>query len=239
MGTKFKYLAILLIASQGSIRSLIAADSMFMPSITAEAPPSPIGGKGVFALGTYSETIVPFSSNAFESKTTGSQAMRYQVPVALGVEATYGLTQSIELGIASGYQRFATQQFTGRDTLNNKQYDILQYSGFPVLGIVRMRWQRVNWAPEIEIGAGALIGKVQTRSTQLNIAKLQKDGPFWEGHASVGSGFEWGEDYTVHFHVGYGGVKLGQASYKTSSYNIEQKNLQHGLFFKGLARYQF
>jgi hypothetical protein len=172
-------------------------------------------------------------------KATSSLLERRDVIVVASVSAIYGLTQSLELGIASGYQRFATQQFTGRDTLNNKQYDILQYSGFPVLGIVRMRWQRVNWAPEVEIGAGALIGKIQTRSTQLNIAKLQKDGPFWEGHASVGSGFEWGEDYTVHFHVGYAGVKLGQNSYKTSSYNIEQKNLQHGLFFKGLVRYQF
>jgi hypothetical protein len=220
-------------------QGLGAADSIFMPSITEEAPPAPVGGDGIFALGIFTETFTPISSGSFESRTAGQQSMRYQVPVSFGLEATYSFTKSLEAGLSGGYERFETQQFTGRDTLNNKQYDVLQYKGFPVLGLIRMRWQQETWAPEVEVAGGAILGKIKTRSTQLNAAKLDKSGPFYKGHVSVGSGFEWGEDYTLHFHLGYAMTKLGEHTYAGGNYTITQKNFHHGIFFKGLVRYQF
>jgi hypothetical protein len=210
-----------------------------MPSLTAESEPSPIGGKGIFSLGVYTETFAPIKSSTFSSSTAGSQSMRYQVPVSLGAEVSYGFSERYEAALTAGYERFETQQFTGLDTLNNKRFDILQYSGFPVMGIFRMRWNKTHWAPEMEAGAGALIGKIKTRSTQLNSTELEKKGPFIKGHISAGSGFEWGEAYTLHLHLGYSLTNLGDQVYKTASYSLSQSKFHHGVFFRALLRYQF
>ncbi|NCN27363.1 hypothetical protein GW915_07285 [bacterium] len=236
----FSYASAIMIFSIGL--SLQAEEFNFLPSFETEVAPQPIGGKRAFTLGVYSETFIPMG-NTFRTQTQTDQSMRYQVPVSFGLEASYGLSDQFEIALAGGYEHFATQQYTGIDSsasATTKQFDRISYRFFPILAIIRMRWGNKNWAPEVQLAAGASLGSIKASSTVLNSKDETKSGPFLKGHASAGYAFSWAEDYSVHFHVGYGVNQVGAHTYESdTSYIVSQSSLHHGVFIRGWARYHF
>ena len=234
---QIKILTLALLAHQSSL--LWAQEFNFLPSFEPEASAPPIGGDGIFSLGVYSETSVPIGSTFKTFTQTDNQSMNFQMPIGFGLEASYGLSNRIELAITGGYERYETKQFTGFDASTIKQYDRIGYRLFPAMAIVRMRWGRNNWAPELQVGAGAAFGTIEARSTIVGSETTSTTGPFFRGFASAGYAFQWAEGYSIHFHVGYTASQFGNQTYQTSFYTISQQSLHHGVYFRGWARYHF
>lgn len=214
-------------------------DKQFQVTANSSDVITPIGGRHVFGVGFYAESTYPLSST-FQAQKSGSMTdMRFQVPVGFGLEGSFGITRSIELGVSAGVDYFETQQFIGLPTPSTKRYNIARFRLFPVMLLARYRWPGKTWAPEVEIGAGTAFGDIKIRDTQQNGATLSKSGPFHRGHIAVGTGFSWADGASLHFQVGYGMNMLGSKTYTDGSFVVEQKGTMQGVFTKAALRFYF
>jgi hypothetical protein len=212
----------------------------FQATANAADSVTPIGGKGVFGVGFYTETIYPMN-RAFSSDTAaGNQDMRFQIPLGFGLEASYGITRQMEIALSGGFDYFKTQNFRTLGVGNTKIYDEAKYRLYPIMGLFRYRWPRKNWAPEAELGLGAALGDITVTAYKSPRESQKQSGPFYRGHLAVGTGFSWGEGASLHFQLGYAVNQLGAKTYTFADGNTtKQSGLMQGIFSKASLKFYF
>lgn len=205
---------------------------------------TPIGGKGIFGVGFYTETMYPIG-RPFASDTGnaggGNEDMRFQVPLGFGLEGSYGIGKQMEVALSVGFDYFKTQNFRGSTgTPPRKIYDEAKFRLIPIMGIFRYRWPRKYWAPEVEAGLGAALGSIEVTAYTAPRETVKASGPFYRGHIAAGPGFSWGDGASLHFHLGYGVNMLGSKTYALSNnYSVSQDSMLSGVFAKAFVKFYF
>ncbi len=219
----------------------------FQATANAADTLSPIGGKGVFGVGFYSETLYLLSSPFSSDKGTAGgtrDTMRFQIPLGFGIEGSYGINRSMEAALSVGLDYFKTQNFRSKTGLT-KTYDEAKYRLIPIMGIFRYRWPKKFWAPEAEVGLGAAMGSIKITATTLNKESFESSGPFYRAHIAAGTGFVWGEGASLHVQVGYGMNQLGAKVYnyasggESSGFSVQQEGMMQGVFIKSFLKFYF
>jgi len=212
----------------------------FQATANAADAVTPIGGKGVFGVGFYTETIYPLGS-PYTSESEGSrQDMRFQIPLGFGLEASYGISRNIEIGLSAGLDYFKTQNFREFGINGSKIYDEAKYRLIPIMGIVRYRWIRKGWAPEAELGLGAALGDITVTAYKSPRETQKQSGPFYRGHIAGGAGWSWGEGASLHFQMGYAMNKLGEKTFdNVDGKPVQQEEYLKGIFSKAFLKFYF
>lgn len=213
----------------------------FQATANAADSITPIGGKGVFGVGFYTETIYPMNRPYSSDTSTGNQDMRFQIPLGFGLEASYGISRQMEIALSGGIDFFKTQNFRSFGVAGTKVYDEAKYRLYPIMGYFRYRWPRKTWAPEAELALGAALGDITVTAYKSPRESQKQSGPFYRGHLAVGSAFSWGEGASLHFQVGYAVNKLGEKTYTFTSDNnkTNQSEYLQGIFSKAALKFYF
>lgn len=213
----------------------------FQATANAADTITPIGGKGVFGVGFYTETIYPLNRPYSSDTVNGREDMRFQIPLGFGIEASYGINRNMEASLTAGFDYFKTQNFRDVGVGGTKIYDEAKYRLYPIMGVFRYRWPKKFWAPEAEIGLGAALGDITITAYKSPRETLKQSGPFYRGHIAGGTGFSWGEGASLHFQVGYAINQLGKKTYTFTSdgTTIEQQDYLQGVFSKAFLKFYF
>jgi hypothetical protein len=237
-------------------RKIVGLFLMFLiPAIWAEDEPrfqttanaadviTPVGGKGVFGLGVYSETIYPLSKPFASDTAGGHEDMRFQVPLGFGIEGSYGITKHMEVALSGGFDYFKTQNFrgVGPGPTPTKIYDEAKYRLFPVVGIFRYRWPMKSFTPEAEVGLGAAFGSIKITAYKNGRESVEQKGPFYRAHLAAGAAFSWGEGASLHLQLGYAVNQLGKKTYIYASdkNTVTQQEYLSGVFTKAYLKFYF
>ena len=209
----------------------------FLPTAINPESVKAIGGHGEWDLGFNLSSTYPLAAPYTGASGSSSQDFRFQVPVSLGLELGYGLSNNWELALGLSYAKYESRLNTG--TSGGPQFQTASLRMIPVDAIGRYRWRNVGVVvPEIEFGAGVAMTSLDITSTNVADKEYQTSSSPVHAFGAIGFGTPWTEGFSVHGSLGYSWTALPSSTYTNTTANVNQSSLS-GVYFKGQLRYKF
>jgi opacity protein-like surface antigen len=207
----------------------------FTPVLSESAEVQNVSEPSRIGMGLYINSLLP-TTQPFESNINGTQKFRYQNATAAGLELTYTLSPSFEVGMLAGYEQYTSRAQTGTGTI--LEFQKVKYWQVPVLGMLRYKLMNQDISPELEAGLGYSHGKVKIGSTNLGSLPVSETLTSYRGYLAAGVGLAWTESSSLHASAGYAMYRFGDKTYTNTLISVTQSNAA-GIFVKTSLRYKF